>query len=416
MPFAQPPFVTLLNAPAYVAAPIVGARRTIGFLYADVYERGRPPDEIDRDRLGAFAEGLGYAIEHTMLYERVHAARELTQGAWRSIERLLPADTDVRIESGMDRDAPVVAAAERARLGRCQACKWVHERSDQTRARCARPDGPRRDEHGDRSEARDQPWNGKDPCREHSPQGRGVQSRRRSGSLPASRPRQDMTRCPRPTRPDDVGRRSWRRPIIVARLGLQKPAGGQAPRDPPPPPPPSPARRIWPVGNVPAAFHFQLNFLYWSMSACRHLPVTNDRTVQFWPFGAVRPMPLVWVTWNDGRNLVEREVGRNSGVAVIARRALGLVVRADGVDPVAGSYPSRGSVSRFRGIALVLTPPWRMFQPFALCDRRDPGDLPEVCAYRIDHERRASVAVLEDLLIRPAPSSAVPAADWESRT
>ena len=113
----QPPFVTLLNASAYVAAPIIGARRTIGFLHADVYEGGRPPDEIDRDRLWAFAEGLGYAIEHTMLYERVHAARELTQSAWQSIERLLPADADVRIESGMDRDTPVAAAANGQRSG-----------------------------------------------------------------------------------------------------------------------------------------------------------------------------------------------------------------------------------------------------------------------------------------------------------
>ena len=30
------------------------------------------------------------------------------------------------------------------------------------------------------------------------------------------------------------------------------------------------------------------------------LPVTKDWIVQFWPLGAVRPMPLNWVTCADG--------------------------------------------------------------------------------------------------------------------
>ena len=41
-PRTPPPFVTLLNACSFVAAPIIGARRAIGFLSADVCEGGGP--------------------------------------------------------------------------------------------------------------------------------------------------------------------------------------------------------------------------------------------------------------------------------------------------------------------------------------------------------------------------------------
>ncbi len=107
----QPPFVTQLKAPAYVAAPIIRERRAIGFLHADVYASGGPPDDIDRDRLSVFAEGLGYAIEHTMLYQRLLEARDLTASLWQAIEGLT--DGDIGIESVKDSGGQVSAAADR---------------------------------------------------------------------------------------------------------------------------------------------------------------------------------------------------------------------------------------------------------------------------------------------------------------
>jgi LuxR family transcriptional regulator, regulator of acetate metabolism len=65
---------------SYVAAPILPAGKVIGFIHADRYDSGRDVDEFDRDALFAFAEGFGYAIERTILMERLRAqSREVLQ-------------------------------------------------------------------------------------------------------------------------------------------------------------------------------------------------------------------------------------------------------------------------------------------------------------------------------------------------
>jgi DNA-binding CsgD family transcriptional regulator/GAF domain-containing protein len=69
-PRATRPLVIATRTRSYVAAPILPEGRVIGFLHADCYHAGRHVDEIDRDTLWAFAEGLGYAVESTLL--RVH--------------------------------------------------------------------------------------------------------------------------------------------------------------------------------------------------------------------------------------------------------------------------------------------------------------------------------------------------------
>ena len=107
----QPPFVTLFHASAYVAAPIFDGRGTIGFLHADLYDRGREPDEIDRDRLWAFAEGLGSAIERAILYERLRADRDLAASLWRSTGVVL-ADVGVEVEPITHSGNPALAEAD----------------------------------------------------------------------------------------------------------------------------------------------------------------------------------------------------------------------------------------------------------------------------------------------------------------
>ena len=49
--------------------------RVIGFLHADCYMRRRHVDEFCRDVLWMFAQGVGYAFQHTVLSERLHALR-----------------------------------------------------------------------------------------------------------------------------------------------------------------------------------------------------------------------------------------------------------------------------------------------------------------------------------------------------
>lgn len=57
-----------LDVTTYVAAPIAPRDRVIGFLHAT---RSPEVDQLDRDLLWAFAEGYGYALERTILLERL---------------------------------------------------------------------------------------------------------------------------------------------------------------------------------------------------------------------------------------------------------------------------------------------------------------------------------------------------------
>jgi DNA-binding CsgD family transcriptional regulator len=69
------PLVEACRTRSYTAAPIVPENVIIGFVHADCYFEDRDVDSHDRDVIGAFAEGLGYAIERTSLLRRVHGQR-----------------------------------------------------------------------------------------------------------------------------------------------------------------------------------------------------------------------------------------------------------------------------------------------------------------------------------------------------
>jgi DNA-binding CsgD family transcriptional regulator len=69
------PLVVASKTRSYVAAPLIPQNMIIGFIHADRYFEDRDVDELDRDALGTFAEGLGYAIHRTALLERVATQR-----------------------------------------------------------------------------------------------------------------------------------------------------------------------------------------------------------------------------------------------------------------------------------------------------------------------------------------------------
>jgi DNA-binding CsgD family transcriptional regulator len=75
-PRVYKPFVDLIGARSYVVAPIMPQGRVIGFLHADLVDSARAPDELDRDVLATFAEGFGYAVESTILLERLRVQRD----------------------------------------------------------------------------------------------------------------------------------------------------------------------------------------------------------------------------------------------------------------------------------------------------------------------------------------------------
>jgi LuxR family transcriptional regulator, regulator of acetate metabolism len=96
-PRAHAGFATLLGTRAYVAAPIM-SRRGIGFLHASLGDSERALDAIDRDRLGMFAESLGYAIDRIILRERLHRQATRIRILLRSTELTLDALDDAEDE------------------------------------------------------------------------------------------------------------------------------------------------------------------------------------------------------------------------------------------------------------------------------------------------------------------------------
>jgi DNA-binding CsgD family transcriptional regulator len=69
------PLVEAARTRSYTAAPIVPENVIIGFVHADCYFQDRDVNSHDRDVIGAFGEGLGYAIERTALLREVQRQR-----------------------------------------------------------------------------------------------------------------------------------------------------------------------------------------------------------------------------------------------------------------------------------------------------------------------------------------------------
>jgi len=65
------PLVEACKTRSYVAAPIMPNGRVIGMLHADRYFSGGDVDDLDREMIWTFAEGFGYAVDRTLLVERL---------------------------------------------------------------------------------------------------------------------------------------------------------------------------------------------------------------------------------------------------------------------------------------------------------------------------------------------------------
>lgn len=76
--------VTLTDTKAYVAAPVRAWGQPIGLVHADRQPHSGLIDELDRDILGVFAEGLGIAFERNLLVDRLkdlqHACNDYARG------------------------------------------------------------------------------------------------------------------------------------------------------------------------------------------------------------------------------------------------------------------------------------------------------------------------------------------------
>ncbi|WP_354700594.1 hypothetical protein DSM112329_00875 [Paraconexibacter sp. AEG42_29] len=82
-------FVDAWGTPAYVAAPIMPEGEVIGFLHADRRGQDGSVDELDRDALAVFTEGLGFAFATVVLGQRLQAQRGQVRNMLASTEALI---------------------------------------------------------------------------------------------------------------------------------------------------------------------------------------------------------------------------------------------------------------------------------------------------------------------------------------
>jgi len=113
---------------SYAVAPVVVDGRVVGFFHADHAVSGRRTGGLDRDVLGAFAQGFGFAYERLMLAERLQAEQEKLRLALASTQRLFAAPASMVELSG---DAPEVPAESRQpRMSRGGATPTVADLTD----------------------------------------------------------------------------------------------------------------------------------------------------------------------------------------------------------------------------------------------------------------------------------------------
>jgi DNA-binding NarL/FixJ family response regulator len=92
--------------------------RVIGFLHADCYFAGRDVDALDRDMIWAFAEGFGYAVERTILLERLRSQRERIRDLVASTDRVLADLSEAELDlARADRETDPIARTTAAMLG-----------------------------------------------------------------------------------------------------------------------------------------------------------------------------------------------------------------------------------------------------------------------------------------------------------
>ncbi|GAB2988468.1 LuxR C-terminal-related transcriptional regulator [Amycolatopsis acidiphila] len=74
-PRVHPQLRSLIDCHAYVSAPIMISGKVAGLVHGDQNVETGTVDEADREMIGTVAEGLGFAIERTMLHERLRGLR-----------------------------------------------------------------------------------------------------------------------------------------------------------------------------------------------------------------------------------------------------------------------------------------------------------------------------------------------------
>jgi len=97
-PRVHPELKQLVQTQSYVSAPVMARGSVVGILHADENGDTGFVGFYDRDVLGMFAEGLGFAIERTMFYERLQGLRCRLNEHTRAVDDLIDEFVDADLE------------------------------------------------------------------------------------------------------------------------------------------------------------------------------------------------------------------------------------------------------------------------------------------------------------------------------
>ena len=98
-----------LGSSAYVAAPIMPEGRVLGLVLGDRSRSGDAIDDLDRDLLWTFAEGVGHALQRIVLRERLQAQRAQLQRMLQTASELARTACDTPVALGAEGTDTVVA-------------------------------------------------------------------------------------------------------------------------------------------------------------------------------------------------------------------------------------------------------------------------------------------------------------------
>jgi DNA-binding CsgD family transcriptional regulator len=101
---------------SYAVATLALGGASVGFVHADCHASGRAIDEIDREALEGYAEGLAQVFERAVLRGRLRAHRSELRGAVDWMNARLARLSDASVVSANGDAAPDVAPVETAEL------------------------------------------------------------------------------------------------------------------------------------------------------------------------------------------------------------------------------------------------------------------------------------------------------------
>lgn len=134
-PRIHPELKDVTRTEAYVAAPVMSGADAIGLLHADEATDSARVEDFHREVLGMFAEGIGYAVERTVLHDRLRTLRDQLQDHTARVNDIVDefVDSDIRMNAGADTastTSPPRSASVPAGEGDCTRSLLTHREQD----------------------------------------------------------------------------------------------------------------------------------------------------------------------------------------------------------------------------------------------------------------------------------------------